>query len=278
MDRLSEILTRFSMNAQVFFSGNLCGIHPFGDAGDSEGHLHLLKSGKLTLINDQGIKTVFERPTVIFFPQASHHRIIANESDQAELVCASIQYSDGFNNPLASALPKFLFFDIQDSEYLGQAANWLFDEAFSERCGRQPMIDRLSDVFLIQVLRQVLEDGSVAHGMLAGLSHPQLSKVLIKIHEQPEENWNLESLSELAAMSRSKFAEMFKDIVGQPPGDYITDWRLFIAQGLLKKNKSVGLVANEVGYENGSALARVFRKKTGLSPKEWLDKFKSQHK
>jgi AraC-like DNA-binding protein len=275
MDRLSEILIRFSMNAQVFFSGNLCGIHPFGAADKSEGHLHLLKSGKLTLVDAQGMKTVFERPTVIFFPQASPHRIISNESDQAEMVCASIQYSDGFNNPLASALPKFLYFDIEESEYLGQTASWLFEEAFNERCGRQPMIDRLSDIFLIQVLRQVLENGSVAHGMLAGLSHQQLSKVMIKIHERPEENWNLDSLAYLAAMSRSKFAELFKEVVGQPPGDYITDWRLFVAQGLLKENKPVGLVANKVGYENGSALARVFRKKTGLSPKEWLDKFKT---
>lgn len=275
MDRLSEILLRFSMNAQVFFSGNLCGIKPFGSSDNSEGHLHLLRSGKLTLVNDEGEKKVFERPTVIFFPQATHHRIIANESDQAELVCASIQYSDGFNNPLASALPKSLYFDIEESDYLGQSASWLFEEAFNERCGRQPMIDRLSDIFLIQVLRQVLEDGDVAHGMLAGLSHPQLTQVMMSIHERPEENWNLENLSSLAAMSRSKFAELFKNVVGQPPGDYITEWRLFIAQGLLKKNKSVGLVANEVGYENGSALARVFRKKTGLSPKEWLDKFKT---
>ncbi|MGR6872462.1 cupin domain-containing protein [Pseudomonas sp. HK3] len=274
MDRLSEILLRFSMNAQVFFSGNMCGIKPFGSSDNSEGHLHLLKSGKLTLMDDKGEKRVFERPTVIFFPQATHHQIMASESDHAELVCASVQYKDSFNNPLASALPKFLYFDIEDSDYLGQSASWLFEEAFNERCGRQPMIDRLSDIFLIQVLRQVLEDGEVAHGMLAGLSHPQLANVMIKIHEHPEENWSLASLANMAAMSRSKFSELFKEVVGQSPGDYITDWRLFIAQGLLRKNKSVGLAANEVGYENGSALARVFRKKTGLSPKEWLDKFK----
>lgn len=274
MDQLSEILIRFSMNAQVFFSGNLCGTQTFGSSKQSEGHIHFLKSGKLTLINDQGEKVIFTRPTVIFFPQASRHKVISRESDKAELVCANIQYGDGFNNPLANALPKCIFFDIEESDYLGQTANWLFEEAFNDRCGRQPMIDRLSDIFLIQVLRQVLDNGTVAHGMLAGLSHPQLSKVIIKIHEQPEENWTLESLSQLAAMSRSKFAELFKSVVGQPPGDYITDWRLFIAQGLLKKNKPVGLVANEVGYENGSALARIFRKKTGLSPKEWLNKFK----
>jgi len=54
----------------------------------------------------------------------------------------------------------------------------------------------------------------------------------------------------------------------------LTDLRIAIAQGLLKKDKPVSLVANEVGYEHGSALARVFRKKTGLSPKEWLMKFR----
>jgi len=54
----------------------------------------------------------------------------------------------------------------------------------------------------------------------------------------------------------------------------LTDLRIAIAQGLLKKDKPVSLVANEMGYEHGSALARVFRKKTGLLPKEWLMKFR----
>jgi len=274
MDRLSQILNRFSIHAQVFFSGNICGVQPFGASDSSDGHLHLLKSGTLTLINAQGVKTVFERPAVIFVPQATQHRIVASESDQAELVCASIHYDDGFNNPLAAALPNFLYFDLQTSDLLGQSAHWLFDEAFNERCGRQPMIDRLTDIFLIQVLRHVLEEGLVEHGMLAGLSHPQLVKVMNAIHEQPQENWSLEKLADIAAMSRSKFAELFRSIVGQPPGDYLSDWRVAVAQGLLKKNKPVGWVANEVGYENGSALARVFRKKTGLSPKAWLDKFR----
>ena len=274
MDRLSQILNRFSIHAQVFFSGNICGVQPFGASDSSDGHLHLLKSGTLTLINTQGVKTVFERPAVIFVPQATQHRIVASESDQAELVCASIHYDDGFNNPLAAALPNFLYFDLQESDLLGQSAHWLFDEAFNERCGRQPMIDRLTDIFLIQVLRHVMEEGLVEHGMLAGLSHPQLVRVMNAIHEQPQENWSLEKLAEIAAMSRSKFAELFRSIVGQPPGDYISDWRVAVAQGLLKKNKPVGWVANEVGYENGSALARVFRKKTGLSPKAWLDKFR----
>ena len=87
-----------------------------------------------------------------------------------------------------------------------------------------------------------------------------------------EERGGLDAMAELALMSRSKFADLFKRTVGQSPGDYVIDWRIVVAQGLLKKNKAVALVANAVGYENGSALARVFKKKLGISPKQWLEK------
>jgi AraC-like DNA-binding protein len=72
-------------------------------------------------------------------------------------------------------------------------------------------------------------------------------------------------------MSRSKFADVFTRTVGQSPGDYLIDWRIIVAKGLLKENKPVAIVANAVGYENGSALARVFRKKLGISPKQWVE-------
>ncbi|MEH6577780.1 MAG: AraC family transcriptional regulator [Amphritea sp.] len=271
MDQLSVILERFSINANVFFSGKLCGFEDFSEDGKQYGHLHLLKSGRLTLIHVTGEKTELTRPTVMFVPRGVQHRFIPDKSDLPQLVCANISYQDNFRNPLVAALPQLLLFPLDDSELLSSAARWVFDEAFSDRCGRRVMIDRLCDIFLIQVLRHVLEQGSIDHGMMAGLSHPQLAKVLMAIHEQPQHHWTLDTLAEQALMSRSKFAEVFRNVVGQTPGDYILDWRVSIAQGLLKKNKSVALVANEVGYENGSALARVFRKKTGLSPREWLE-------
>jgi len=53
------------------------------------------------------------------------------------------------------------------------------------------------------------------HGLLAGLAHPQVSKVLLAIHEMPERQWGL---AEMALMSRSKFAGFFKRTVGQSNG------------------------------------------------------------
>jgi AraC-like DNA-binding protein len=49
-----------------------------------------------------------------------------------------------------------------------------------------------------------------------------------------------------------------------------------MAQDLLQKGKSINIIANEVGYEHGSALARVFRKTLGVSPTEWVNKQKAR--
>jgi AraC-like DNA-binding protein len=38
----------------------------------------------------------------------------------------------------------------------------------------------------------------------------------------------------------------------------------------LREGRPIALIADEVGYESPSALARTFRRKTGSSPREWL--------
>ena len=271
MDQLSIILQRFSMNTEVFFTGNLCGISNF-NREPNQGHLHLLRSGELTIIDEKGASQLIDEPTVLFFPTPHAHRIIGNEENPPELVCANIIYDESSANPIANALPSLLCFKLSDCQQLKQTAQSLFDEAFQDRCGRLPMINLLTNMFLIHVLRHVLNNNIMHYGLLAGLAHPQLSKVLLAIHETPEQQWGLDAMAEYGLMSRSKFADLFKRIVGQSPGDYLIDWRIVVAKSLLHQSKPVTLVANAVGYENGSALARVFRKKLGMSPKEWLEK------
>jgi AraC-like DNA-binding protein len=46
-----------------------------------------------------------------------------------------------------------------------------------------------------------------------------------------------------------------------------------MAKGLLQQNKPVSLIANEVGYENSSSLAKVFKKHFGITPKKWMQEY-----
>ncbi|WP_413693927.1 AraC family transcriptional regulator [Psychromonas sp. KJ10-2] len=269
MDQLSSILQRFSMNTEVFFTGNLCGISHL-DKQDSQGHLHLLRSGELTIIDEQGKSLLFNQPTVLFVPLPHAHRIVGSVENPPQLVCAKVVYDQTQSNPIANSLPHLLHFNFNDCPNINKTAQWLFEEAFQDKCGRLPMLSALTDIFIIHILRFVLSNKLMEHGLLAGLAHPQLAKVLVAIQAKPEYSWGLQEMADIALMSRSKFADLFKRVVGQSPGDYLVDWRISVAKTLLKENKSVALVANSVGYENGSALARIFRKKLGLSPKEWL--------
>ena len=274
MDQLSQILENLSFNADVFFSGNLCGIQSLGGSNSKKGHLHLLKSGVLTLVCEEGHKVTLDKPSVIFMPGPTKHQIIASESSQAELVCADIDFHSGSGSALVNALPKLICLSIDKNDPLGNTARWLFKEAFNKQAGQQIIVNKLGDIFLVQILRHVLKEGIVIQGLLAGMAHPQLSSLMSLLHQKPEEPWTVDLMAEKALMSRAKFAALFKETVGQAPSDYLTDLRITIAQGLLKKELPVSFVANEVGYEHGSALARVFKKKMGLSPKEWLTKLK----
>ncbi|MGQ8365120.1 cupin domain-containing protein [Glaciecola sp. 1036] len=270
MENITDIIRRISLKADVFFSGKLCGIQSF--SSDQKGHLHLLKSGCLTILMQDGNKQVINVPSVIFIPGAIEHRILAEQSEGAEMVCATVSMESANQKLLLEALPPLLILPLDLEPYIAQTAQWLFDEAFSRSVTRAVMVDKLSEIFLFQILRYVLENELVKGGILAALTHPMMAKVISAMHNRPEENWTVDSLAEIAAMSRSRFAATFKSVVGVTPNDYLTDIRIAIAQEMLEAHKPVNLVANMVGYEHGSALARLFRKKLGISPKQWLKK------
>ncbi|WDE02483.1 AraC family transcriptional regulator [Thalassomonas actiniarum] len=271
MDHLSQIIDHFKLTAGVFYTGKLCGLSHFNENEALEGHIHLLRSGVLAVNGLDKSPLVLDQPSIIFLPRPTKHSLKAREIDNAELICANITYDSSSTSLLADALPDMLILPLESSPFLQTNIDWIISEAGDEQQGRQAVMNRLMEIFIINMLRSLLVKGELARGMLAGLMHPQLKQVLQQLHNAPQENWSLNKMAELALMSRSKFAEIFKTVIGQTPNDYLVSWRVATAQSLLKQGKSVSLVANNVGYDTASALARVFRKTCGMSPKQWLD-------
>ncbi|MCI3205933.1 MULTISPECIES: AraC family transcriptional regulator [Pandoraea] len=270
MDRLSTLISNFGVRAGVFHSGGMCGLASYGVDAHDGGHLHLLRSGEVALVTEDGVRQKIVEPSLIFFPRRNHHQLLSGEADRTELVCGSLSFDGGHNNPLVAALPEFLVLPTKSLSTLELTLNWLFAEAFGEHCGRLAVMDRLFELLVIQLLRHVLEHRLVSFGMLAGLGDPRLARALNVIHNQPGEPWTVESLASTANMSRANFAAQFREVVGQSPADYLLDWRIGLAQKRLRDGQPIARVAEEVGYDSASALARAFRRKTGSSPRDWL--------
>ncbi|AWM91625.1 AraC family transcriptional regulator [Pseudomonas sp. 31-12] len=269
MDRLSTLLTHFGVSAGTFHSGDFCGVTAF-DGDQATGHMHLLQAGELTLKLADGRDLQLNEPTLIFFPRPYRHRLLANETSGTQLVCATLEFDGGAGNALAAALPDYLVLELESIPTLAGTLDWLFSEAFGGICGREAMMDRLFELLVIQLLRHILTSRDQTPGMMAGLADPRLARPLSLMHDSPGKAWTVAELSAAANMSRASFAEYFRSVVGQTPVDYLVSWRISLAQKRLREGKSIALIADEVGYESPSALARAFRRKTGTSPREWV--------
>ena len=266
VDRLEALLQHFSVSARVFNTGALCGITEL-DAGDS-GRMHLVRAGEVNIHHPAGIEHV-TRPSLLLFPRPTPYRFVTDPERGADFACARLHFSGGAANPIASALPDFSCLALDDILGAKPVLDLLFDEASHAYCGRQAVLDRLFEVVLVQVLRHLMEGGQTGAGMLAGLSHPRLRLALVAMHENPAQEWTLDTLAERAGMSRSVFANVFRDTVGCTPGAYLQRWRIGIAQRALRQGRALKLIADEVGYGGEAALSRAFKAQTGLSPRQW---------
>lgn len=269
MDRLSLLLQRFSLSAGVFYTGQICGIHHF-ERDTQRGHVHLIKRGPVTLTGGTEGRLEITEPTLLFLPRPDAHRLVADDRDGADVVCASIQFGGGGHNPITDSLPAMVLVPLADLPGASALLELLYDEAFAGHCGRQAALDRLCELLLIRLLRHCMDRGLTQGGTLAGLSDPRLAKALVAIHEDPVRTWELSDMASLAGMSRARFAVHFREITGDTPADYLASWRITLAQSMLRAGRPLKHVALEVGYGSPSALTRAFIRKIGQPPTRWL--------
>ena len=266
-DRLVWLLERFELRARVFQAGPLCRSARF-DASDGLGYIHVLRAGAMDAETAGEGGSAVEEPTLLLYMTPTDHRL-RPRGETAELVCASFEFGSGLGNPLARALPALLRVRLADAPALDATLALLFREAVERHCGRQAVLDRLMEVVIVQLLRDLMDRGVLRSGLLAGLADRRLARAINAMHARPAESWSLESLAGVAGMSRARFAARFRELVGSTPGAYLADWRLGVAQSLLRRGRPVQIVADEVGYGSASALSRAFSARLGMSPAAW---------
>jgi AraC-like DNA-binding protein len=267
-DRLTPFFERFSLSTRMFYSGRQCGISPTLD--EPAGYLHVLRKGTLTVFRPDAPPLILDTPSILLFPRPQQHQVHGPETEGADLVCATVRFGVGMLNPLTASLPQPFVVPLNVLPQLAPALELLFSEASSQSSGRQTALDSLFEYILVLLLRSALSDRLLDSGVLSGLADERLSKAIEAMHQHPEVPWSLEELAQKAGMSRARFAARFRQIVGMTPFDYLTDWRLGVAQTMLRKGSSLKLIAAAVGYSNPTALTRVFTQRLGISPSEWL--------
>lgn len=143
----------------------------------------------------------------------------------------------------------------------------LFDEATGDRIGSAFATRQYGQLLLLEVLRAYVGRADLPPGLLGLLTDERLRPALELMHAEPGRAWGLEELARAAAMSRTSFAERFREVAGVPPLTYLNRWRMLLAQRALRvDNVRVGELASELGYGSESAFSTAFKRVVGESP------------
>jgi AraC-like DNA-binding protein len=248
---------------------------PFA-AKPGRGFLHVMRGGELEVSYQLGgppKRAQLSEPTLLFYPRPMEHSFHHDTSGGSDFVCASLEFDGGTNHPLVRTLPPVVMVPLAELKPLEPAIEMLFAEADNDEPGTGLLVDRLFEVVLIQFYRWMLdraEELSLPPGLFPGLSDPRLAPLLIAIHENPGADWSLPAMAATTGLSRAAFAALFRKLVGQTPNDYLTGWRVTVAQERLRAGDSVARTANTLGYTSAAAFSRTFTHRAGLSPRQWL--------
>jgi AraC-like DNA-binding protein len=150
-------------------------------------------------------------------------------------------------------------------------ASEMLDEEFvgrGEEYGQAIIVRRIAEIILINMTRSILEHTSKPT--------PEVVRsrgVILAIRaflDAPLEEWSVDRLARLAGMSRTKFAEDFRRILGRTPMQTLARMRLtLVARRILMEDISVEEAADIAGYSSAAAFIRAFSREFGSTPLQW---------
>jgi AraC-like DNA-binding protein len=255
----------------------------------NEGDVVLFPQGDHHVMSSSpGLRAKVADPSMFFAPKppqlpfslnvteqgATNARPGARGREPTTVVCGFLGCDAKPFNPLLASLPRVLLMPglaAEGSSWIAGLLRSVVEESRRKRPGGEAVLERMSEMLFVEALRRYVDTLPPGQaGWLAGMRDSSVGRALELIHEKPAEAWTTERLAEEAALSRSAFHERFVSFIGQPPMQYLAQWRMQLAASWLRDSDAkVVDIALDVGYENETAFSRAFKRAVGESPGAW---------
>ncbi|MET0338675.1 MAG: AraC family transcriptional regulator [Caulobacter sp.] len=245
------------------------------DGGDpvlmSTGDCFVLASGRdVQIASDPALS-----PTVastVLSPHRDGQVVVYNGGGEVLLAGSRFEVKGRHAEALLTTLPPIIHLrSSADQAALRWSIELMMQELREARPGAWLIAQHLAHMMLAQALRLHLDQiPNEATGWLAGLSDLNIGAALAKMHEAPEQDWSLDVLAKSSGLSRTIFAQRFRERMGETPIAYLTRWRMMLAADrLLDGGEPIGAIARSVGYESESAFTAAFKRVMGQPPRRF---------
>ncbi len=269
---LEALLLQSNLRVDIVAELQYCGSWFLDEPRYECGLFHLVGEGACR-VESQAIAQPLELEAgdLVVLAHGDPHRLRPTAescSDDTSLICGELHFPAHARHPLSHALPPC--FAVRSREAGGtfrQLAAMMVEVSQSRQAGRQVLLNKLADTLFALAVCDYARRAADRHGLFAALADTRICKVLHAVHEAPGEAWTMPSMAALACMSRSAFAERFTQLMGMPPMQYVTQWRVSVAEKMLRERKlSVAAIAERLGYASEAAFRRLYKRVSGSSP------------
>lgn len=282
MEALSDLIRLFRMHVEVYHNAQICGNWLYRESHLGDTSFHMVTKGECNLDVPGHLNTILNAGDLVIFPREIPHtmypvgeefeeqKVIPFSQVQGEsgtgMLCGQASFDHTGSQYLIDALPKvFLVRFNEENEWVCNLIKMIMTESVNPNIASQAILNRLSELLFIYALRQHLIDHEGNLGILALYSEPRIQKAIAAIHSSPAHNWTLETLAKEANMSRTSFAEKFRQLSEWTPAKYLTWWRMQLAWSKLSQGDGSAEVADHVGYKSEAAFSRAFQKHFDIS-------------
>lgn len=267
---LESLLNQSMLQVQVVAELHRCGEWFLDEPRYECGLFHLVGHGECLVESPalaQGM--ALQAGDLVIFPHGAPHRLSAGDgSARTSLICGEFRFVGASLHPLGLALPGCIVIRAeQASGPFRQLAAMMVDAVHQGCAGRQVLLNKLADALFTLAICDYARDAGERQGLFASLADPRIARVLQAVHDNPGKAWTMQSMATLACMSRSTFAERFTQLMKVPPIQYLTQWRVSLAEQWLRdRQQSVAGIAQQLGYSSEAAFRRLFKRVSGTCP------------
>ena len=195
---------------------------------------------------------------------------------ETRFVCGFLESAEMMFAPMFRSLPEMLV-DRADDEAVGSGIAHTIDDLLAKvdalTPGAEVILGRMMELLFVELLRRHagrLPEGS--KGLLAALNDPLVGRALQLMQADPARRWTTDELAREVGASRTVLGERFNAVLGKPPIEYLTGWRIQLAADRLRNGRdAIARIAVDSGYESEAAFNRAFKRVTGLTPGRWRE-------
>jgi AraC family transcriptional activator of mtrCDE len=296
LDTLSRLLTLYPVQAALDYrchfgapwriedAGAPAGVAPYHVVTEGSGWLDTaerkairLRAGDVVVLphgSAHCLRTEGDAPALPAHPssvQTQAVQLLVNEGTgpKAEILCGQFRFDPRVAGALFAALPALVHINAESTELADLQAliALLRSESAAERPGSATILSQLASVLFALLLRAWLEQASDVPGMFGLLADPRLRNALQAMLSEPGRAWSVNELAEVCHLSRATFARRFQKCAGTTPAEMLMRTRMAqAAQWLAQDSRSVGAIAEAVGYQSEAAFHRAFSRVFGVGP------------